>query len=71
MIDKINKSCFWFYDKALPEAEQKMKAVCIDCQKKHQIQGWYWDGENIGYGNYNLNCEFCQTILSNNKEFNV
>ena len=50
---KIQKNCHWYVDK-----NGKMLATCIDCVKKDQ-KGWFWEGSELGFGDYDLQCSTC------------
>jgi hypothetical protein len=60
---KIQEPCFWYIDQEIPEHERKMQACCVECQKSTNIKGWYWAGDEIGYGDYDLECSFCKKSL--------
>lgn len=66
----IQEPCFWFINEDKPETEQSMQACCVNCQQLSNIKGWYWPGDQIGYGDYNLNCSFCNKIINEYKENN-
>ncbi len=69
MQSVIQEDCVWFLDSSVPEDEQKMQAMCLECHKKHKL-GWYWNGSSIGYGDYDLNCCFCETALHQREKEN-
>lgn len=48
----ILKNSYWYV------LEGRMKAMCPDCHSKNP-NGWFWNGEKLGYGDYDLNCEIC------------
>ena len=54
----IQEDSYWWRDESLPEAEQKMRGLCVQCAEKRDI-GSYWPGIEMGYGDYDLNCFFC------------
>lgn len=59
----IQKPCYWYTDQSLPVEEQIISAICLECQKKHSIKGWYWAGDINGYGDYDLNCSKCNLFI--------
>ncbi len=59
----ICEPCFWYVDITLPEEDQIISACCIECQKISNLKAWYWPGDEVGYGDYDLNCSFCNKIL--------
>ena len=44
--------CYWFIDKNI------INAMCVECHKAGK-DGWYWPGEEKGYGDYDLDCSIC------------
>ncbi len=56
----IQENSYWFLDGENDEA--KMVAICETCAKKHQ-KGWFWDGKNLGYGDYDLACNYCKNTI--------
>lgn len=70
MQSVIQEDCLWFIDKNLPEDEQKMQAMCLNCAKEHNF-GWYWNGAERGYGDYDLKCCFCDCTLHQREEKNA
>lgn len=70
MQSVIQEDCVWFLDGRLPEEEQKMQAMCLECAKKHDF-GWYWNGASVGYGDYDLNCCFCDCTLHQREKENA
>lgn len=44
-----------------------IKAICVECHEKNEI-GWFWNGKELGYGNYDLNCHFCNKIINKKEE---
>ena len=54
----IQEDSYWWRDTSLPEDEQYMRGVCVECAIERGI-GWFWPGKERGYGDYDLNCFFC------------
>lgn len=54
----IQEDSYWWRDQSLPESEQRMRALCVECSRDRGI-GDYWPGKTMGYGNYDLKCFFC------------
>lgn len=59
-INTIQENSYWFLDGE--GEESKIVAICEICAKKHQ-KGWFWDGKNLGYGDYDLNCNYCKNVI--------
>lgn len=58
----MSKDCYWYVDARLEKPKQTMKSMCTECHKTHNF-GWFWLGSIRGYGNYDLDCAICGTIL--------
>ena len=56
----IKENSYWFLEDEEPEA--KIIAICEICAKKSQ-KGWFWDGKNLGYGDYDLFCKECGNAI--------
>ena len=56
----IQENSYWFLD----GEEDTVKVVAIRemCAKKQQ-KGWFWDGKNLGYGDYDLFCNECNNAI--------
>jgi hypothetical protein len=59
-----SKSCYFFEDTSSPPDERGMLAICEECCKKEDssFNGWFWDSKK-GYGDYNLECHKCKTVI--------
>lgn len=69
---KIQEDSYWWKDDSLPEKQQCMHGLCIECYAEKGV-GWYWPGKKTGYGDYDLRCHFCNKpihIRDNTKEIN-
>jgi hypothetical protein len=53
----MSAPCFWYVN------EEKVTAICVTCQQEHKIEGWYWPGDEKGYGDYDLDCFLCKTTI--------
>jgi hypothetical protein len=53
----VKEPSYWY------ESQQKMKAACVECKKKHSLKGFFWPGHLYGYGDYDLNCSICNKEL--------
>jgi len=51
----MKNDCYWFAS----EKEGKMCAMCVNCHKEKKF-GWFWPGSEVGYGDYDLQCEICK-----------
>lgn len=56
----IKQNSYWFLDGEGEEA--KMAALCEMCAQKLQ-KGWFWNGKNLGYGDYDLFCTECKNAI--------
>lgn len=54
----VQEDSYWWRDTSLPEAEQRMRALCVSCNEERGI-GFYWSGREFGYGDYDLKCFIC------------
>jgi len=61
---------YWYVDRTLPEAEQKMQAMCVGCFDSGSFEEystherpWHWNGSKLGYGNYDLKCSLCGHVI--------
>jgi len=57
---------YWYVDRTQPEAEQKIRAMCVQCFQsggfgEHEAheRPWHWNGSKMGYGDYDLECSLC------------
>lgn len=60
------KDCFFIVDSTSTEEKesQKIKAICIACQAKENIQNaWFWEGSQRGYAPYLFQCDKCKEII--------
>jgi len=55
-MSKLQENCYWYEEEA-PNGKV-IRAMCVACHEKEQ-QGWFWNGEKVGYGDYDLNCSKC------------
>ena len=55
----MSEPSYWYVDRTLPEHEQKMTPVCVQCQSTNKITGFYWPGHQVGYANHDINCSVC------------
>jgi len=58
-METIKEPSYWWIDTNLPEEEQVVSAICIECQKNKKLQAWYWDGDYVD----DLNCKLCNKII--------
>jgi hypothetical protein len=54
----MKQNSFWFVE----ENEDKMYALCEPCGIKLQ-KGWFWEGNKLGYGDYDLFCKNCKNVI--------
>lgn len=57
-----------YYCTVGPEEDQRMSAVCVECKKEKNINGWYWPGNLKGYGEPLVMCHVCQKEIHNNED---
>jgi hypothetical protein len=57
--DQQKEDCYFYTDISLLKDEQEISALCMECYKKHQINGWFWEGSRLGYGPYDFICSKC------------
>ncbi len=56
----MSESCFFYVDNTLPESQQCITILCVDCYTKlDQKIGQYWDGA-LGYGPFDFICKECK-----------
>lgn len=53
----VQEDSFWYLDES-----GSIKAMCIPCHENNNY-GWYWNGSETGYGNYDLNCSICGKVI--------
>jgi hypothetical protein len=69
MSNSILDDSYWFINEKNPESPF-MAALCKICHLKEN-KGWFWDGKNLGYGDYDLFCDSCgKTIYLREKNEN-
>ena len=59
-VNTIQENSYWFLEGE--EENGKIVAICEMCAKKQQ-KGWFWDGRNLGYGDYDLFCNECKNAI--------
>ena len=61
----IQKNCFFYIDSSLKQEEQKIQSICVDCyNNKHKNKKcWFWNGEKLGYGPWQINCDYCNSVI--------
>jgi hypothetical protein len=58
----ILEDSYWFVDARLPEQQQKISVMCVNCYKKKKI-GWFWEGTKHGYKKELIKCSLCDKII--------
>ena len=64
------EDCYWYVNKNA-SGEEFMKAMCLRCHEKNNDAGWFWQGSNLGYGDYDLQCNICNHIIYQRKNENT
>lgn len=65
----IIDNSYWFVNEKDPK-NPVLNALCEICHLKED-KGWFWDGKNLGYGDYDLYCSQCgKTIYLRDKNEN-
>lgn len=59
----MSEDCYWYVDDRVQKKKQKMQALCTECHKTHDF-GWFWQGSELGYGDYDLACSICNKVLN-------
>ena len=59
-----NEDCYFYIDGSVPEEEQVISCRCVECEKKNQSSGWFWQGSKTGYGKNNVTCKMCGHQIS-------
>jgi len=63
-MDKPDESCYFWMDSSVPEEDRTMSVMCVPCHDtKYPDLGWFWDGENKGYGPFNIICDICGKLI--------
>ena len=57
----MQKNCYWFLKE--DDQETRMKAICEDCHNKVAKIGIFWEGSFLGYGDYDLYCDVCESPI--------
>jgi hypothetical protein len=61
-MENINSNdCYWYVD------EDRILALCVSCAQQLN-KGWFWKGSELGYGNYNLQCNNYGSLIHKNEE---
>lgn len=57
--------CFFFIDTSIPEDEQHMSVLCVECHDAYYPKdfGWFYRGSIEGYGPFEYRCERCQKAI--------
>ena len=63
------EDCFFFIDESVPPEERKMSVICVDCQEKHKLNAWFYDGSRSGYGPYDFKCCKCGKLVHSKEEY--
>ena len=59
-----NVDCYFFVDQSVPEEEQTMSVLCIECHdEKSPTIGWFYKGSTEGYGPFEYKCELCDKVI--------
>lgn len=64
----IQEDCI-FYSNGSEDSEfeeRTIQAMCVECwQRIGRPKLWYWEGKDMGYGDYDLKCsmEGCNNII--------
>jgi hypothetical protein len=57
--DQQKEDCYFYTDSSLPKNEQEINIMCMNCHRKNQTIGWFWEGSKLGYGPYDFICKKC------------
>lgn len=60
----IGPDCYFYIDADLPEDQQKVNPLCLECHKSYPDLGWFWEGSKMGYGPYDFICSKCGNVIS-------
>jgi hypothetical protein len=60
-------NCYFYIDESLPIEDQVVESICVDCHKKSYKDKpcWFWHGENLGYGPWDIKCKVCNNFIHN------
>ena len=64
--EKKSQDCYWYIKKDV-DGDDAISALCVPCAKKLDT-GWFWKGNELGYGNYDLNCSNCGSVIHKKHE---
>ena len=53
------EDCYFYTDISLPQNEQEINVLCVNCYKNGGINGWLWEGSRLGYGPFDFTCKKC------------
>jgi len=60
----MEEDCYFWIDQSLPEDEQFMNVLCVECHNgKYPQLGWFWEGSTKGYGPYDFTCGVCGKLV--------
>lgn len=60
----LSPDCYFYIDADLPEDQQKVNPLCLECHKNYPDLGWFWEGSKMGYGPYDFICSKCGHVIS-------
>ncbi len=62
----IQKDCFFYIDTSLDKDKQKIQSICVECYNKNfkDKNCWFWNGKNLGYGPWDINCDICNCFIN-------
>lgn len=59
----MEEDCYFWIDQSVPEEEQTMNVLCVDCHQNSPEVGWLWEGSKKGYGPYDFICDNCKKVI--------
>lgn len=61
------KNCYFYIDQSLPVEDQRVDSICLECYEKSYKDKpcWFWNGENLGYGPWDIKCNICNNFIHN------
>ena len=62
-MPEIQDDCYWY----LEESTNRVRGACVECGGKHGMKS-YWNGSEVGYGDYDLDCSICGKPIYRRKE---
>ena len=66
-MSKIQKDAFYYIEESLHTSyeDSRIRVMCTECAEKYKntMKLMYWKGSVHGYGDYDLECSICKSLI--------